>query len=165
MYSRYRGSRWWAAVVMVCLGIIWSNKQLPIEIKLNLYNNSLVMRWVISVLLYGSAAWTFNSAWEWHLNAFDTKFLRRILGLHWYDFVPNITLRQVTKHPFHLPSDKVLQASSIWSSCKAITTVRTIQPHPWTKSWVEEAKGLLFLLSYFTHMQKGMIFVPLHFNY
>ena len=73
---------------------IWSNKQLSIQTKLNLYNSL-----VLSILLYGSEAWTLTASWEQHLDVFDTKCLRRILGLHWYDFVPNTAVCQMTKQP------------------------------------------------------------------
>jgi len=83
-----------AAAAMANLANIWSNKQLSLQTKLNLYNSL-----VLSILLYGSEAWTLTASWEQHLDAFDTKCLRRILGLHWYDFVPNATVRQMTKQP------------------------------------------------------------------
>ncbi|KAI8512576.1 hypothetical protein Bbelb_092150 [Branchiostoma belcheri] len=79
---------------MASLNHIWSNGQISTATKLRLYNSL-----VLSVLLYGAEAWTLTATEERHLDTFDQKCLRRILGYRWYDFVSNSTVRQKTGQP------------------------------------------------------------------
>ncbi|KAI8519235.1 hypothetical protein Bbelb_024920 [Branchiostoma belcheri] len=77
---------------MASLSHIWSNGRISTDTKLRLYNSL-----VLSVLLYGAEAWTLTE--ERHMDTFDQKCLRRILGYRWYDFVSNSTVRQRTGQP------------------------------------------------------------------
>ncbi|KAI8518900.1 hypothetical protein Bbelb_021570 [Branchiostoma belcheri] len=83
-----------AATAMANLSKIWSDRRLSVHTKLRLYNSL-----VLSILLYGAEAWTLTSTQERHLDAFDAKCLRRILGIRWYDRVTNIALRRSTNQP------------------------------------------------------------------
>ncbi|KAI8482551.1 hypothetical protein Bbelb_396990 [Branchiostoma belcheri] len=85
-----------AATAMANLSKIWSDRRLSVHTKLRLYNSLHV---VLSILLYGAEAWTLTSTQERHLDAFDAKCLRRILGIRWYDRVTNIALRRSTNQP------------------------------------------------------------------
>ncbi|KAI8515766.1 hypothetical protein Bbelb_065790 [Branchiostoma belcheri] len=83
-----------SSAAMASLNHIWSNGQISTATKLRLYNSL-----VLSVLLYGAEAWTLTATEERHLDTFDQKCLRRILGYRWYDFVSNSTVRQKTGQP------------------------------------------------------------------
>ncbi|XP_019638428.1 PREDICTED: uncharacterized protein LOC109480637 [Branchiostoma belcheri] len=75
-----------SSAAMASLSHIWSNPRISTDTKIRLYNSL-----VLSVLLYGAE--------ERHLDTFDQKCLRRILGFRWYDFVSNSTVRQRTGQP------------------------------------------------------------------
>jgi hypothetical protein len=80
-----------ASSTMGRLRKIWSSKRLSLKTKLRLYNSL-----VISVIMYGASAWTLTSALSKRLDAFDTRSLRRILGLTWRDKVTNEETRART---------------------------------------------------------------------
>ncbi|XP_038062349.1 uncharacterized protein LOC119732818 [Patiria miniata] len=74
-----------AATVMARLAKrVWSNKNLTVRTKLQVYQAC-----VISTLLYSSEAWTTYTRQEKRLNSFHLRCLRRILGIKWQDKVPN----------------------------------------------------------------------------
>ncbi|KAI8515567.1 hypothetical protein Bbelb_063800 [Branchiostoma belcheri] len=52
-----------------------------------------------SLIVVRIEAWTLTATEERHLDTFDQKCLRRILGYRWYDFVSNTTVRQRTGQP------------------------------------------------------------------
>ena len=55
---------------------------------------------VISVVTYSAAPWTLTKAQQLRLDAFNTKALRRILGIRWYDRVTNTEVYALTgQHP------------------------------------------------------------------
>jgi len=60
--------------------------------KLRLYNTP-----VVSVLLYGAETWTLTKSDEQKLEAFQMSCLRRILGLRWFGFVPNVSVMSQTQ--------------------------------------------------------------------
>ncbi|KAI8502641.1 Pyruvate decarboxylase 2 [Branchiostoma belcheri] len=49
--------------------------------------------------MYNSETWTLTATHELRVNAFDTRCLRRLLGIRWFDRVPNATLHDITKQP------------------------------------------------------------------
>ncbi|KAI8496909.1 hypothetical protein Bbelb_255640 [Branchiostoma belcheri] len=49
--------------------------------------------------MYNSETWTLTATHELRVNAFDTRCLRRLLGIRWFDRVSNATLRDITKQP------------------------------------------------------------------
>ncbi|KAI8518836.1 hypothetical protein Bbelb_020930 [Branchiostoma belcheri] len=74
-----------ASAAMASLKNVWSNRKLSLQTKLRLYNNS--------------ETWTLTATHELRVNAFDTRCLRRLLGIRWFDRVSNATLRDITKQP------------------------------------------------------------------
>ncbi|KAJ4932667.1 hypothetical protein JOQ06_011084 [Pogonophryne albipinna] len=65
----------------------WSNKYLTERTKTRIYQCC-----VVSVLLYGSEAWSTYAQHERELNAFHMRCLRNILGITWRDKVTNEAL-------------------------------------------------------------------------
>ena len=47
---------------------------------------------VLSILLYGSEAWTLYTRQERRLNAFHMRCLRRLLGITWQDCIANASV-------------------------------------------------------------------------
>ena len=76
------------------LDTVWRDRHITRRTKLRLYNAL-----VLPILLYASETWTLTDKLARKLDAFDTKSLRRIEGLFWYDFVRNDDLRDLTKQP------------------------------------------------------------------
>ncbi|KAI8518904.1 hypothetical protein Bbelb_021610 [Branchiostoma belcheri] len=83
-----------ASAAMASLKSVWSNRKLSLQTKLRLYNSL-----VLSILMYNSETWTLTATHELRVNAFDTRCLRRLLGIRWFDRVSNATLRDITKQP------------------------------------------------------------------
>ncbi|XP_069973563.1 uncharacterized protein [Penaeus vannamei] len=51
---------------------------------------------ILPVLLYGSETWTLSSVLESRLDDFCNKFLHRIMGYSWQDYVSNRRLHRET---------------------------------------------------------------------
>ena len=64
---------------------VWDNALLTINTKMKVYQAC-----VLSTLLYGSETWTLYSRQERRLNAFQTRCLRRLLGITWQDRITNV---------------------------------------------------------------------------
>ena len=58
------------------LNKIWSSKKFTLKTKLCFYNTN-----VLSTLLYGCESWNLRAAQEKKLDAFDSRCLRKILGI------------------------------------------------------------------------------------
>ena len=54
---------------------------------------------IISIITYSSASWTLTKANKKRLDAFNTKALRRIVGVRWYDYVTNASMLSRTGQP------------------------------------------------------------------
>ena len=54
---------------------------------------------VVSVLLYGAETWALTRTQEKKLDGFDSRSLRRIMGIRWQQRVSNEELRRRTKQP------------------------------------------------------------------
>ena len=74
------------------LTCVCRQSRLSLSTKLRLYNAL-----VVSVLLYGAETWTLIKSDEQKLEAFQMSRLRRILGLHWFDFVSNDSVMNQTQ--------------------------------------------------------------------
>ncbi|KAI8499222.1 hypothetical protein Bbelb_229860 [Branchiostoma belcheri] len=74
------------------LGKLWRNKKLSLKTKMRFYNSN-----VLSTLLYGCETWHLKLSQERRLDAFDSKCLRKILGIRWDDFISNDNIRLQTK--------------------------------------------------------------------
>ncbi len=64
------------------------------ETKLRIYNIS-----VITGVLYAGESWTMKAADYDCLDAFDSHYLRKILGIRWHNFVTNAEVRRRTQQP------------------------------------------------------------------
>ena len=69
---------------------IWRGK-MSLQVKLRIYNACVPF-----VLLYAADTWSLQVGDEKRIDAFDMRCQRRILGVRWYDFVTNETIRQQT---------------------------------------------------------------------
>jgi len=81
-----------ASSVMGQLTSIWRQSRLILCTKLRLYNAL-----VVSVALYGAETWTLTKSDEQKLESFQMSCLRRILGICWFDFVPNVSVMNQTQ--------------------------------------------------------------------
>ncbi|KAI8518139.1 hypothetical protein Bbelb_041560 [Branchiostoma belcheri] len=63
-------------------------------ISLRVYNAA-----VVSILLYGAETWPLSNTLSARLDGFDSRCLRRILGVRWFDHLPGTELRQRTQQP------------------------------------------------------------------
>ena len=75
---------------------------ITLETKLRLYNTC-----ILPIFLYGSEIWCLTSTLEKKIDALDNWGLRRILHIHWTDFVSNDVVRSRTGQP--LLSDTIRQ--------------------------------------------------------
>jgi len=69
---------------MAQLDEVWRQQRLSLFTKLRIYA-SLVQ----SAVLYGSETWTMRKVDSDRIQSFHMQALRRILGIRWYDKVPN----------------------------------------------------------------------------
>ena len=76
-----------ATSTMATFSSIWTSSRLSLALKMRLYNSL-----IISIITYSSASWTFTKAQKKRLDAFNTKALRRIVGVRWYDYVTNASI-------------------------------------------------------------------------
>ena len=81
-----------ASSVMGQLTSVWRQSRLSLYTKLRLYNAL-----VVSVLLYGAETWTLTKSDEQKIESFQMSCLRRILGIRWFDFVPNASVMSQTQ--------------------------------------------------------------------
>jgi len=81
-----------ASSVMGQLTSVWGQSRLSLCTKLRLYNAL-----VVSVLLYGAETWTLTKSDKQNLESFQMSCLRRILGIRWFDFVPNVSVMNQTQ--------------------------------------------------------------------
>ena len=58
------------------LNKIWTSKKFSLQTKLRFYNSN-----VLSTLLYGCETWHLKSSQEKKLDAFDSRCLRKVLGI------------------------------------------------------------------------------------
>ena len=83
-----------ATSTMSKLSSIWTSSRLSLALKMRLYNTL-----VISIITYSSASWTLTKAQKKRLDAFNTKAIRRIVGVRWYDYVTNAAILTRTGQP------------------------------------------------------------------
>ena len=72
---------------------IW-NSRIALRTKVRLYGT-----YIVPVLLYGSETWAPTKNEERRINAFGWKCLRRICGVRWSDFIPNVEIQRRTGAP------------------------------------------------------------------
>ena len=76
-----------------CLRNVWRNNKCSQELKLRIYNSS-----VLSVLTYGCETWSITAQLEKRLRAFDNNCLRSILNIHWAEKIRNYVIYSMTNH-------------------------------------------------------------------
>ena len=83
-----------ATSTMSNLSSLWTSSRLSLALNMRLYNSL-----IITIITYSSASWTLTKAQKKRLDAFNTKSLRRILGVRWYDYVTNASILIRTGQP------------------------------------------------------------------
>ena len=73
---------------------LFRRHRISIRTKINMYRAL-----VVSVLLYGSAAWATTLAYRRRLDVFDMRCQRRLLCVFWQQHVSNQSIRERTKQP------------------------------------------------------------------
>ena len=71
---------------------IWNNNNFSVHTKIKIYK---VM--VRSILIYGHESWYSTVTIDNKFLRFENKALRRILGVKWWDRIPNSRIREITK--------------------------------------------------------------------
>ena len=83
-----------ATSTMSKLSSLWTSSRLSLALKMRLYNSL-----TISTITYSSASWTLTKAQKKRIEAFNTKALRRIVGVRWHDYVTNTSILIRTGQP------------------------------------------------------------------
>ena len=95
------------------LSSLWTSSRLSLALKMRLYNSL-----IISIITYSSALWTLTKAQKKRLDAFNTKALRRILGVRWYDYVTNASILIRTGQPPLTTTIRKLRLSAFGHICR-----------------------------------------------
>ena len=86
---------------------------------------------------YSSASWTLTTAQKKRLDAFNTKALRRIVGVRWHDFVTNASILIRTGQPPLTTTIRKLRLSAFGHICRlqpgtqAIDILASTPPSTW----------------------------------
>ncbi|KAI8510934.1 hypothetical protein Bbelb_118500 [Branchiostoma belcheri] len=83
-----------AAAMQALWRPLWKHRHISLGTKLRVYNAA-----VVSILLYGAETWPLSNTLAARLDGFDSRCLRRILGVRWFDHLPGTELRQRTQQP------------------------------------------------------------------
>jgi len=78
-----------ARFAFASLNSIWRAKNISTQTKLRLFKSN-----VLSVLLYGAESWKMTTRINTKLETFQSRCLRRILGIYWHDKVTNEEVRK-----------------------------------------------------------------------
>jgi len=89
---------------------------ITLETKLWLYNTC-----ILPIFLYGSEMWCLSSTLEKKIDALDNWCLRRILHIHWTDFVSNDVVRSRTGQPLLSDTIRQRRLSFFGHLCRADT--------------------------------------------
>ena len=76
-----------ATSTMSKLSSLWTSSRLSLALQMRFYNSV-----IISIITYSSASWTLTKAQKKPFDAFNTKALRRIVGVRWYDYVTDASI-------------------------------------------------------------------------
>ena len=99
---------------------------------MHLYNSL-----IISIITYSSASWTLTKAQKKCLDAFNTKALRRIVGVRWHDYVTNASILIRTGQPPLTTTIRKLRLSGFGHIChlhpgtQAIDILASTPPSTW----------------------------------
>ena len=102
-----------ATSTMSKLSSLWTSSRLSLALKMRLYNSL-----IISIITYSSASWTLTKAQKKRLDAFNTKALRRIVGVRWHDFVTNASILIRTGQPSLMTTIRKLRLSAFGHICR-----------------------------------------------
>ena len=114
------------------LSSLWTSSRLSLALKMRLYNSL-----IISIITYSSASWTLTKAQKKRLDAFNTKALRRIVGVRWHDFVTNASILIRTGQPPLTTTIRKLRLSAFGHICRlqpgtqAIDILASTPPSTW----------------------------------
>ena len=123
-----------ATPTMSKLSSIWTSSRLSLAVKMRLYNSL-----IISIIAYSSASWTLTKAQKKRLDAFNTKALRRIVGVRWYDYVTNTSILSRTGQPPLTTTICKLCLSAFGHTCRlqpgtqAIDMLASTPPSSWRR--------------------------------
>ena len=107
----------------------WIPTRLSLAIKMRLYNSL-----IISIITYSSASCTLTKAQKKHLDAFNTKALRR-----WYDYVTNASILIRTGQPPLITTIRKLRLGAFGHIChllpgtQAIDILASTPPASWRR--------------------------------
>ena len=102
--------------------------------KMRLYNSL-----IISIITCSSASWTLTKAQKKRLDAFNTKALRRIVGVRWHDCVTNASIHIRTGQPSLTTTIRKLRLSAFGHICRlqpatqAIDILASTPPSSWIR--------------------------------
>ena len=94
---------------------------------------------IISIITYSSASWTLTKAQKKRLDAFNTKALRRIVGVRWYDYVTNASILSRTGQPPLTTTIRKLRLGAFGHICRlqpgtqAIDILASTPPSSWRR--------------------------------
>ena len=94
---------------------------------------------IISIITYSSASWTLTKAQKKRLDAFNTKALRRIVGVRWYDSVTNASILTRTGQPPLTTTIRKLRLGAFGHICRmqpgtqAIDILVSTPPASWRR--------------------------------
>ena len=123
-----------ATSTMSNLSSLWTSSRLSLALKMRLYNSL-----IISIITYSSASWTLAKAQKQRLDAFNTKALRRILGVRWYDYFTNASILIRTGQPPLTITIRKLRLSAFGHICRlqpgtqAIDILASTPPTSWRR--------------------------------
>ena len=127
-----------ATSTMATLSSIWTSSRLSLALKMRLYNSL-----IISIITYSSASWTLTKAQKKRLDAFNTKDLRRIVGVRWYDYVTNASILSRIGQPPLTTTIRKLRLGAFGHICRlqpgtqAIDILASTPPSSWRR-WADQ---------------------------
>ena len=94
---------------------------------------------IISIITYSSDSWTLTKAQKKRLDVFNTKAIRRIVGVRWYDYVTNASILSRTGQPPLTTTIRKLRLSVFGHICRlqpgtqAIDILTSTPPSSWRR--------------------------------
>ena len=73
---------------------------------------------IMSIVTYSSASWTLTKVQKKRLDAFNTKALRRVVGVHWYDYVKNASILSHPGQPPLTTTIRILRLGAFGQICR-----------------------------------------------
>ena len=114
------------------LSSLWTSSRLSLALKMRLYNSL-----IISIITYGSASWRLTIAQKKRIDAVNTKALRGIVCVRWYDYATNASILLRTGQPPLTTTIRKLRLSAFGHICRlqpgtqAIDILTSTPPSTW----------------------------------